>query len=110
MARSLFSNFGANATLNVKASAGNVFAIECHNSNASTRFLQIHNTATTPAGAAVPLWEVAIPATSVVIIGTEFFGTGGLAFSTGIAFAFSTTKNSYTAGAAGDQTTFIRYA
>lgn len=105
----LFTNFGANATLNVKATPGNVFSLYCDNLNAAVRYLQLHNTATTPAGAAVPLMTFKIPATSTLVLGTEFFSQAGMNFSTGIAFAFSTTEGTYTAGAAADQFTQIQF-
>lgn len=105
----LFSDFGANATLNVKASAGNVFAIYCHNLNASARYIQLHNTATTPAGAAVPTLSFYVAGSGVTIIDGSFLGQSGKHFSTGIAFAFSTTEGSYTAGTASDQVTYIQY-
>lgn len=106
---SVFTNFGANATLNVKATPGNVFSVKCHNLNAANRYLQLHNTATTPAGAAVPLLTFLIPANSEVTIGNDFFGQQGLNFTTGIAFAFSTTEGTYTAGTATDQFTQVNY-
>lgn len=105
----LFTNFGANATLNVKATPGNVYSLYCDNLNAAVRYLQLHNTATTPAGGAVPLMTFKIPATSTLVLGTDFFTLAGENFSTGIAFAFSTTEGTYTAGAAADQFTQIQY-
>ena len=105
----LFTNFGANATLNVKATPGNVYSVYCNNLNAAVRYLQLHNTATTPAGAAVPLMTFKIPATSTLVLGTDFFSLAGENFSTGIAFAFSTTEGTYTAGAAADQFTQILF-
>ncbi len=105
----LFTNFGANATLNVKSTPGNVFSLTCHNLNASSRYLQLHNTATTPAGAAVPLMTFLIPTGAMVVIGSDFFSDEGLNFTTGIAFGFSTTEGTYTAGTAGDQFTQISY-
>lgn len=105
----LFTNYGANATLNVRAAPGNVYSLYCDNLNAGVRYLQLHNTATTPAGAAVPLMTFKIPATSTLVLGTEFFSQAGMNFSTGIAFAFSTTEGTYTAGAAADQFTQIQY-
>ena len=104
-----FSNLGANATLNVKATAGNVFALKCCNNNAAARYIQLHNTATTPAGGAVPLETFLVPANSEVIIGTDYFGPAGRNFSTGIAFAYSTTQGTYTAGTAAEQFTFVKY-
>lgn len=106
---SVFTNIGANVTLNVKASAGNVFAVCCNNANAATRYLQLHNTATTPAGAAVPVYSFPVFSGGSTILGTDFFGTAGVNLSTGIAFAFSTTRDTYTAGSAGDQSTVVHY-
>lgn len=106
---SLFQNLGANATLNVKASTGNVFAVKCHNLNASARYIQLHNTATTPSGGAVPAWTALVPGNTEVVFGEDFFSQSGINFATGIAFAFSTTEATYTAGTAGDQMTHITY-
>jgi hypothetical protein len=106
---SAFSNLGANATLNVKSSAGNVYSISCYNANAASRFIQLHNTATTPSSGAAPVYSFLVPAGGQIVIGTDFFTNEGVNFSTGIAFAFSTTMNTYTAGTAGDQSTFIQY-
>lgn len=106
---SKFQNLGANATLNVKATAGNVFAVKCHNINAGARYLQLHNTATTPGGGAVPFLTFLIPASSERVIGAEFFSSQGIHFNTGIAFAFSTTEATYTAGTATDQMTDVIY-
>lgn len=106
---SRFQNLGANTTLNVKATTGNVFAVYCENLNAAVRYIQLHNTATTPAGGATPYLSFRIPATSSITIGTEFFGENGLNLSTGIAFAYSTTATTYTAATAAEQLTQITY-
>lgn len=105
----LFTNYGANATLNVKATPGNVFSLYCVNLNAAIRYFQLHNTATTPSASAVPLMTFAIPASGAITFGTDFFSQMGMNFSTGIAFAFSTTQGTYTAGTAGDQFTQIHF-
>jgi hypothetical protein len=104
-----FINLGANATLNVKASAGNVYSIYCHNLNASNRFIQLHNTATTPGGGAVPAKTYLVPGNGTIILDAQYLGPGGINFTTGIAFAFSTTEATYTAGAAGDQVTEVHF-
>lgn len=109
-ATSLFSNLGADATKNVKASAGVVYSLTCHNENASDRWVQLHNTATVPSsGGTVPIISFLVPTNSQLIVGEDFFGSEGISFATGIAFAFSTTKDVYTAATAGDQSTHIRY-
>lgn len=105
----LFTNFGANATLNVKASAGNVFSVSAYNTNAAARFIQLHNTATVPAGAAVPLVSHLVPAGTEVILGEDFFSAAGLNFTTGIAFAMSTTLATYTAATAGEGFVELHY-
>lgn len=105
-----FTNAGANATLNVKATAGNVFSCSCLNTNAASRYLQLHDTATVPAGGATPAYTFLVPTGAMVGIGTDFFTNGGAHFVNGIAFAFSTTLATYTAGTAGEQFTVVHYA
>lgn len=107
---SRFTDFGANATLNVKASAGIVMSVICTNTNAATRYLQIHDTATTPGGGAVPIIPgIPIATGTQVRVGKDIFSEAGFYCANGIAFAFSTTQNTYTAGAAGDQSTCVFY-
>jgi hypothetical protein len=108
-APSLLTDFGATVTKNVKATPGNLFSFVCHNLNAAVRYIQFHNTATTPGGAAVPLLTFPVGVGAVLTLGPEFFTANGLYFSTGIAYAFSTTEGTYTAGAAGDQFTQVVY-
>ncbi len=104
-----FTDFGANITLNISSVTANVLSFACHNSNPGSRFFQLHNTATVPSVSAVPAETFLIPAGSQVVIGTEYFTNSGVNFSNGVAFAFSTTKNTFTAGLAADQTTKIKF-
>lgn len=108
-APTVFTNLGANATLNVKASTGNIYSLSCANANAAPRWIQLHNTATTPSGGAAPAYSFLVPAGGQIIIGTDFFTQEGANFAAGIAFAFSTTRDTYTAGTAADQATVIHY-
>lgn len=105
----IFQNLGANATLNVKASAGVVSAIKCRNTTTAPRFFQLHNTATIPGGGAVPAWHCLVPAGSEVVIGEDYFSEMGMKFTTGIAFAVSTTSATYTAATATDHETYVNY-
>lgn len=105
----LFQNLGANATLNVKASTGNVYAVACHNLNGGNRYTQLHATATVPGGGAVPAWTMLVPPASTAIFGEDFFSEEGINFVNGIAFAFSTTEATYTAATAADQMTHVVY-
>jgi len=104
-----FQNFGASANVNVKASLGNVFSLMVKNLNASERFLQLHNSAGTVAGGAIPQVSIPVPTNGTVILGTDFFGQGGESFSSGINMAFSTTQGTFTTGAAADVFCHIRY-
>ena len=105
----LFSQFGTDPDVSVKTSAGNVFMFTVHNLNAATRYMQLHNKASAPANPDVPIITIAVPTGATVVLDEAFFGQTGINFSTGIAYGFSTTELTYTAGAAGDQTAFIRY-
>lgn len=104
-----FANFGADATKNVKATPGNVFSLYCYNDNAATRFIQLHNTATVPASNDVPLYSFPVYAGLFTLIGQDFFDAAGVNFSLGIAFAFSTAKEKYTAGTAAEQNCVILF-
>lgn len=105
-----FTNIGANSTLNVKASGGNVFSLICHNANAAARYVQLHNTATVPVTTVgVPVYSFYVPAGAQIGIGSDIFTNPGVNLAAGIAFAFSTTRDVYTAATAGDGSTVIHY-
>lgn len=119
MSANLFTDFGANATLNVSKRPARVFALTVDNRNAATRYLQLHNTATIPADQAVPLITIPVFGTTCQVLGNDFFGPGGLLVggnpdsaspAVGLAFAFSTTPHTYTAGTGSEQTTQIIFA
>ena len=78
-----------NAT-SVKASAGQVYAIQCFNVNAAVRYLKLYNKASAPTvGTDTPVKTLAIPGNTA---GAGFVASWpcGLAFGTGIAFALTT--------------------
>ena len=102
-------DYSSNVTASVKASAGCIKSVYCHNTNASARYIQIHNTSTTPSNGNVPLFSFLVPSGGATLIGDDFFGEQGYYCSNGIAFGFSTTETTYTAGSAGDQTTIVMY-
>ena len=80
-------------SINVKASAGQLFGYAISNPNAYTIWLMYYNTATTPGtigATTVLLFEVGIPAGSSANV--EF--ANGLAFSSGIAVAVTQTSAS----------------
>lgn len=102
-----FKNLGANATLNVKASGGNIQSLYCRSRSAAIAYLQLFITATVPSGGAVPDFSFMIPIGGSIMIGNDFFGLGGAWGSLGWAFGFSSTENTYTAGTAADHSTWI---
>lgn len=104
---SAFQNLGANATLNVKSTAGIVLSLTCINKTASVRYICLYNSATTASGA--PLEQFLLPGNSCIVIGTDYFTLAGKYFSTGIAFGVSTTVDTYTAASATDHSTQISY-
>ena len=105
----LATDNGANVTKNVKATAGRLYGIQGDNNNAAARFLQLHDTATTPAGNAVPKLTFRVAATGSVEIGADFLTRNGILFTTGIAYAWSTTRDTYTAATAADHATQVIY-
>jgi hypothetical protein len=104
-----FQNYGANTTLNIKASAGNIFSLYAYQTNAAARFEQIHNTATTPAGNAVPTHSFLVSPSGSTLIDSSFFGLSGDNHTTGLAFAHSTTFGIYVAGTAADGNRVIMF-
>jgi hypothetical protein len=78
-----------NATV-VKASAGQVFSVQCSNVNAAARYLKLYNKATSPTvGTDVPVKTLIIPGNTAGA-GFVLNWDKGLAFSAGIAFALTT--------------------
>lgn len=103
-----FKNLGANATLNVKSTAGNIKSVYCHSRDAAVSYLQLFKTATVPAGGAVPDFSFLIGIGGTVEK-AEFFGANGIYSTLGWAFAFSSTEHTYTAGTAANHSTWIMY-
>lgn len=96
-----FSSFGAATKANVKASPGSLLSVYASNINAAIRYLLLHNKASAPAGADVPLMAFPIPAGSStapasIILDGDFWGAAGFYFSTGLGWAISTTGATFT--------------
>lgn len=111
---SVTANFGTDADVSVKATAGNVFAVTASNVNAAVRYLQLHNKASAPANPDVPIYSFPIPAGSAtnpvsVTMDERFFGQAGKHFTTGIAIGISTTNATYTAATAADHNHHTHY-
>ena len=116
--QSYFADLGTLNQAVVKAAAGRVFSVLVENVTGPTKWLQLHNLAGVVPPAAVPRFTVKVPANAVVIVGSDFFGIplatpaallGGLPFSVGIAWAWSTTGPTFTAAVAAQQSTSILF-
>ena len=89
---------GTNATV-AKASAGDLFAIQAHNTTASVIYLKLYNKASAPTvGTDTPIKTIAIPPNASLAASATW--ANGLYFSTGIAYAL-------TAAAADSDTTIV---
>lgn len=95
----------------VKASAGKVYSLSATNLNASVRYLQIVNKATTPtnsdSASIVDVWT--IPANGTIIIDSPYYGANGLSCGTGVSWAFSSTATTITLATAGDCLVSVGY-
>jgi hypothetical protein len=100
-----------NAT-SVKASAGQVYAIQVFNTNAAARYLKLYNKASAPTvGSDTPVKTITIPGNTAGA-GAVMVWAQGLAFGTGIAFALTTgvADSNSTAVAADEIVVNIDYA
>lgn len=110
----VFTDFGQNATANAKGIPGLVVGLVATNANAAVRYLQIHNTTTTPEDQAVPLLSFAIGKGATGVPGVIAYGQGGALgpgvwCSAGISFGFSTTQATYTAATAADHSIHLLF-
>jgi hypothetical protein len=78
-----------------------LFSIAAYNKNASTRYLQLHDSAGVPANGAVPLVNIPI-ATLAGLSPPLSFGDVGLLFAKGICIAASTTDTTLTLSGTSD--------
>lgn len=106
----VYKNVAAAATAVIRTGAGRVYSATCHNSNAAARYLQLFDLAVVPTTTVtVPTETFLVPSGAQIIIGSDYFTTFGLPYTTGLAWAFSTTRDVYTAGSAADQQTHVYY-
>lgn len=99
---------GANAGV-IKASSGSVFSVYCENENTAKRYLLLLNQTTTPVNGQTPVRAYGVPSNGAIVIDKIYFGALGLLFDTGIAWAFSSTKNTVTLATASDCISEVSY-
>lgn len=90
----LDTSAAAEASSVTKASAGNLYGVTFSNGTGSTVYLQFFNSTTVPADTTVPVITLVCPANST--LSAEW--PKGRQFTTGIAWAASTTQNTKTIG------------
>lgn len=81
----------------IKSSAGKLYRLQCLNTNAAVRYLQIFNSTTLPADATVPVFTIPVGIGAFVELD---FTSMGRYFSTGIVVCNSSTIGTKTIGAA----------
>lgn len=81
----------------LKAGKGVLVSLVGYNSNAGAQFIQLHNSATLPANAAVPIYTFTVAATSNFSLDVPITG---IPFTTGIVVCNSSTGPTKTIGSA----------
>lgn len=105
-ATKLVGDYGSTVKGVAKGELCDVTAATATNRNAATRYFQLHNLATAPAGGEAPYRVWPVPAGSVVALDAADFN-GGMRMSIGCSWAWSTTEGTYTAATASDHSTEI---
>jgi hypothetical protein len=102
---------GSSAGAAAKGSAGNILGLYACNENSANRYLQLFNLNVAPSGGATPLISYLLFGSGgQIILDSAYFAGAGLAFSTGIAWGFSSTKTTYTAATASDCVVEVLYS
>lgn len=94
------------AGVNISAKPGRVYHVTTVNKTATVYFVQIHDKATAPVAADVPIWEGKLPANGDCDLD---FGVCGLYCALGFSVAISTTAGALTLAAANDAVTYAQY-
>jgi len=87
---------------NVKASSGRVYSFSVVSTVATTRYLQLHNSAAAAASGDSAEYKVKVPPYANIGVGTDIFGPNGKILTSGITVSNSTAASTYTPGSAGD--------
>ena len=88
--------FGISSFL-ITSSPGSIYSFYAINKNVSVRYLSFFNARTIPTFGSSPSLSFLLPvgsptAPSEIILGTDFFGPNGIAFTSGISWGISTSE------------------
>lgn len=93
----------------IKATPGNLFSLLVTNQNIARRYLQIFDRTTAPVSGASSVYSIPLAGGSTVVpgqlsLGENFFGAGGLYFTSGIAVGVSTSAGTFVPATVADHT------
>lgn len=109
-----YTNYGAAAQANVKATAGTVVSFLVTSIAAATMYFQIHNLAGTVPTGGTPVISYPIPASNgttftALVLDSNFLGNGEI-YRTGIAVGISTAAGTMApTGTAGNHNIILKY-
>ena len=106
---SSFTSLQAASTGSIKGSSGVVFSASASNGTGAQRYLLLHNKASAPIATDVPTLSFILGSGRQSIIGTDFFTTSGVTFSTGIGFCVSDNDVICNPVSATDASVFVNY-
>jgi hypothetical protein len=95
----VFTRFGSSAGDTISGTPARVTKIYVYNKATSIRFFQLFDRTSNPTNGATPRISIAVGAGERLFLGIAQLGSNdGLSFPTGLAWGFSTTEATYTAG------------
>lgn len=107
--RSTYQNLGKSTWEVIKPSSGFIYAFTIYNRGGQERWIQMYDSLDAPLRSDTPVESYIVPSSSFLVLDSNYFGTGGLAFIRGITFAFSTRANSYTPALPSELELHVKY-
>lgn len=107
-APSRVTSFAA-VSASTKASPGMIYGAVARNRNAGVRFFQVFDKAAIPVGGDVPILSVGMASATQLALGPDFFTRFGTFLASGLAWGYSSTEGTYTAGTAAEHDAVIFY-
>jgi hypothetical protein len=105
-----FTRFGTSATDTISGTPARIVSVYVWNKSTSVRYFQLFNRASNPVSGTTAVDESFVLAPNEKFtLDTSDLGLGGITFSSGIAWGFSTTESTYTAGTSSEVSCLIRW-